>query len=145
MDQERPGSRWGSRHASNCGCSTHHLNLLKCGCHSLNGGKRDAARAALDFVGGDGRECGVVALARANPDDLFQGLDEDFSVANFAGPRGGQNGLDGWLDERLRARHLDLHLLSELEHDRRAAIVLDDLLLTAVPAEAADADSCDAC
>ncbi len=32
--------------------------------------------------------------------------------------------------------HLDAHLLAELEHDGRAAVVLDDFLFAAVPARA---------
>ena len=56
--------------------------------NSSRGGKSEAACPPLHLVGGDGRECGVVALAGANPDDLFQRLHEDFSVAHFAGARG---------------------------------------------------------
>src|SRR3977135_4247120 len=58
------------------------------GHHSSCGQRRDSPRSPLHLVGGDWCECGVVALASANPDDLFQRLHEDFSVADFTGARG---------------------------------------------------------
>jgi len=62
----------------------------------------------------------------------------------MAGPGGGENRVDAGLHEWLRAHHLDLHLVAELHDDRRAAVVLDLLLLPAVPAHAAQRDAGDA-
>src|SRR6266550_3183902 len=101
-------------------------------------------RVALHLVGVDGRERGVVLLARPDPDHALDRLDEDLAVAHLAGPRGRQDRLDGRLHERLRAHHLDLHLLVELHHDGGPAILPDHFLLASVAAHAAYGDPGDA-
>ena len=83
-------------------------------------------------------------LAGADAHDALERLHEDLAVADFARARGVDDRLDRRLDERLRARHLDLHLVAELEHDGRAAIVLDDLALAAVAAHATERHAGDA-
>ncbi len=72
--------------------------------------------------GGGGRDREVrslVDLAGADADDAFDGQDEDLAVADFAGVRGGANGVDGQVHEGVR----DADLQSPL----------DQLLFTVVP------------
>src|SRR5882724_3913056 len=70
------------RSAGNCGC----CRFRRVPADSSRGDQRsDATRPPLHHVRSDWCECRVVALAGANPDDLFQRLHEDFSVAHFAG------------------------------------------------------------
>src|SRR5206468_2251716 len=71
-------------------------------------------------------------------------LDEDLPVAHLAGARGGEDRLDRRLDERLRADHLDLHLLMEFHDDRGAAVLLHNFLLAPVAADASQRDPGDA-
>src|SRR5437868_7009132 len=111
---------------------------------SSRGKWSDASRPALHYIGRYGCKCRVVAFARANPDDLFQRLHEDFPVADLAGARCRQDRLDRWFHERLRASHFDFHFVAELEYDRRATIMLDDFLFATMPAHSANADSSDA-
>src|SRR5947199_10856691 len=101
-------------------------------------------RLPLYRVGVYGGERGVVHFTRANADDALDRLDEDLAVADFAGAGGRQDGVDARLHERLRAGHLDLHLLVEFHDDRGAAVLLDDLLLAAVAADAGQRDPGDA-
>src|SRR5438876_10589998 len=93
-------------------------------------------RLPLYRVGVYGGERGVVHFTRANADDALDRLDEDLAVADFAGAGGRQDGVDARLYERLRARHLDLHLFAELHGDGGAAVMLVHLLLAAVAADA---------
>src|SRR5881398_84441 len=97
-------------------------------------------RLPLYRVGVYGGERGVVHFTRANADDALDRLDEDLAVADFAGAGGRQDGVDARLHERLRARHLDLHLFVEFHDDGGAAVLLDDLLLAAVAADAGQRD-----
>src|SRR6185503_13262344 len=98
----------------------------------------------LDCVGVDGGKRGVVRLARTDADYTLDLLHEDLSVAHFAGARRREDGLDARLDERLRAHHFDLHFLVELHDECRTAILLDQLVLAAVSAHAAQRDAGDA-
>ena len=92
--------------------------------------------SALYFVGRHGREGVAVFLAGANANHVIERLNEDLAVADVAGARRLENRLDRGLHERFGHGDLDPHLLAELEHDGRAAVVLDDLLFAAVPARA---------
>src|SRR4029077_8184497 len=60
------------------------------------------------------------------------------------GAGGSQDGFDARFDERLRAHHLDLHLLVELHDDRGAAVLALHLLLAPVAAHATEGDPGDA-
>src|SRR5881275_3168050 len=102
---------------------------------------RFAAGPTLNFLGGDRCKRGVVAFAGADANDLLQRLHEDFSVTDFSCSCRLQNRVDGRLDERRRACHLDLYLLAELEHDRRAAVMLQQLLLATVTDDACNGDA----
>src|SRR5438874_13084930 len=90
-------------------------------------------RGTLDFVRVHRGERRVIELAGANPDHALDRLHEDLAVADFAGARGRQDGLDARLHKWLRADHLDLHLFLEFHDDGGAAILLDDLLLAPWP------------
>src|SRR5688572_25960101 len=100
-------------------------------------------RRALDRVGIDGGQSGVVYLTCADPNHLLDRLHEDLPVAHFARPGGGQNRLHARFDEGLGAHHLDLHFFVEFHDQRRAAILLEPLVLTAVSADAAQRDARD--
>src|SRR6266498_2574627 len=114
---------------------------LATGPADLLGGRLEGV--ALHLVGRNRGQGGVVLLARSDPDHPVERLHEDLAVSYFTGPGGGENGVDRGFHERLRDRHLDLHLLSEFEHDRRGAVVLDQIALTPVAAHPADGDSGD--
>ena len=75
------------------------------------------------------------------PDDSLQLLLEDLTVPYVAGSRGADDGPDRRFDECLGNRHLDLHLVVELEHESGAPIVLHDFLLAAVAADAGEGHS----
>src|SRR5918992_4093102 len=93
-------------------------------------------RRALDLVGGHRSQRRVVALTSANADHLVERLHEDLAVTDLTGARRGEDRLDRRLDERLRARHLDLDLLVELQQDGLRAIALHDLALATVARDA---------
>src|SRR5207302_1323411 len=101
-------------------------------------------RLPLDRGGVDCRERRVVHLARADADDALDRLHEDLAVADLAGAGGRQDGVDARLHERLGARHFDLHFFVEFHDDRGAAVLLDDLLLAPVAADAGQRDPGDA-
>src|SRR5947199_4487977 len=101
-------------------------------------------RGTLDFVRVHRGERRVIELAGANPDHALDRLHEDLAVADFAGARGRQDGLDARLHKWLRADHFDLHLFLEFHDDGGAAILLDDLLLAPVAADASQRDPGDA-
>src|SRR3954465_12013610 len=73
--------------------------------------------ASLHFVGVHGGECVGVALSGADADDRLELLHEDLAVAHFTGAGGGEDGLDGGLEEWLGDGHLDLHLVAEFEDE----------------------------
>src|SRR2546422_3733157 len=94
----------------------------------------------LHHIRRDSRDGGGVDLAGPDPDHALEGLHEDLAVADLTGACGRQDRLDGRLYERLRARHLEPHLLAKLEHHGAAAIMLLQLQLASMPAHAADGD-----
>src|SRR5690348_12243720 len=96
--------------------------------------------AALHGVRRDGRDRGGVDLAGPDADHALERLHKDFPVADLTGARGREDRLDGRLDERFGARHLEPHLFTEFEHHGAAAIVLLQLVLSTVSADAADRD-----
>src|SRR5829696_850223 len=98
---------------------------------------RGVERLAAHFVSGDGRERGVVLLARANADDALDRLHEDLAVADGAGACALDDRVDRGLHEWLGADHLDLDLVLELEHHGATPIVLETILLAAMAARAA--------
>src|SRR5436190_19995982 len=101
-------------------------------------------RGTLDFVRVHRGERRVIELAGANPDHALDRLHEDLAVADFTGARGRQDRLDARLHEGLGADHLDLHLFLEFHDDGGATILLDDLLLAPVAADAGQRDPGDA-
>src|SRR2546423_11444235 len=61
---------------------------------SSRGQRSDASRPTLHYIRGYRRECRIVTFAGADTNDLFQRLDENFPVADFARARRRQNRLD---------------------------------------------------
>src|SRR5919108_2648693 len=98
---------------------------------------------ALNFIGVDCGQGGVVDLARADADHPLDRLHEDFSVPHLTRAGRRENGLHARLDERLGADHFDFHFLMELHDECRAAILLELLVLTAMPADTAQRDAGD--
>ena len=86
----------------------------------------------------DGSDGPLVDLARADPDDLLDGKDEDLSVSDLSGPGCRRDGRDRRLDEVVRDADLEPHLLGELHLHRRAAVGLHALRLAPVPLDARD-------
>src|SRR5262245_52455299 len=101
-------------------------------------------RVPLHFIRIHRGEGSVIDLAGANPDHTLDRLNEDLAVAHFAGARGGENRLDGRLDERLGADHLDLDLLVKLHDDGGSTILTHNFLLTAVATHTGERDARDA-
>src|SRR5205814_4191017 len=101
-------------------------------------------RLPLHFLGSHRRERGVVSLTCANANDAIERLHEALPVAHGPGARGADDGVDRRLDERLRARHLDLDLFVKLQEQLRPASHRHGVLLSAVTAGARDGDSGDA-
>src|SRR5215831_9303543 len=91
-------------------------------------------RAALYLASRHWCQRFAIGLAGANANDMVQRLHEDLAVADRTGARRVQDRRDRWLHEWIGHCHLDAYLLAELEHHRRAAIMLHDLLLAAVSA-----------
>src|SRR5687768_14836574 len=73
------------------------------------------------------------ALAGADADGLFDGRDEDFSVADAAGLGGVADRLDGAVHQLVRQHDLDLHLRQEIHDIFGAAIELGVSLLAPKP------------
>src|SRR2546422_88949 len=96
---------------------------------------------ALYRVCGHSRDSCGVHLARADPNDPRERLDEDLPVTHLAGAGRRDDRFDGRLHERLRHRHLEPYLLAEFEHEGPAAIVLLQLDLAAVAAHPTDRDA----
>ena len=105
--------------------------------------RRARARGFWTSSAVTGVRASVVALSGPDADDAVDRLDEDLAVAHRAGARGGEDRVDGRLDERLGAGHLDLHLLVELEHDVGPAPDGHGVALAAVAADAGDRDAGD--
>src|SRR3989441_11542644 len=76
---------------------------------------------ALYRVCGHSRDSCGVHLARADPNDPRERLDEDLPVTHLAGAGRRDDRFDGRLHERLRHRHLEPYLLAEFEHEGPAA------------------------
>src|ERR1019366_3136690 len=93
---------------------------------------RDADRARLNLVGRHRRQRLHVLLARPDPDDALERLDEDLAVADLARARARDDRRDRRLDERFGNGDVDAHLLDEFEDERRASVLLDGLVLAAV-------------
>src|SRR5882762_1487369 len=98
---------------------------------------------ALDRVGIDRRKSGVVRLAGTDADHSLDRLHEDLPVAYLTSAGRRENGLHARLDEWLGTHHFDLHFLVELHDDRRAAILLEPLVLPPVSTDAAQCDAGD--
>jgi tetratricopeptide (TPR) repeat protein len=83
----------------------------------------------------------LVLFTGADAIHLLHRQDEDLSVADLAGARGGEDGLHGRLDEVVGHADLDPHLLGQADFDRRTAVGLHQLRLAAVAFDAADAQA----
>src|SRR5205809_6800177 len=67
------------------------------------------------------RDRGGVHLARADPNDPRERLDEDLPVTDLAGAGRCDDRLDGRLHDRLRNRPPEPYLLAEFAHNGTAA------------------------
>src|SRR5713101_443262 len=80
-----------------------------------------------------GLDCGFVGLAGADAHHVLDRGDEDLAVADLAGARRLDDGVDRAFDLRVRHYHLDLDLGQEIDHVLCAAIELGVALLAAEP------------
>ena len=85
-----------------------------------------------------------VGFAGADADGLLDRGDEDLAVADLAGARGLDHGLDGLLDAVVGQHHLDADLGQEIDHVLGAAVKLGMALLAAEALNLGDGQAADA-
>ena len=95
---------------------------------------RHRIRARLHKLGGYGSQCFDILFTASDSNHPVERLNENLTVADLTGARAGKNCLNSRLDEWLRDGHFDPDLVMELEKNCRAAVLFDDLMLTAVAA-----------
>src|SRR5256885_9329580 len=85
-----------------------------------------------------------VGLAGADAHNVLDAGDEDLAVADLAGARRLDDGIDGALDLVVRHHHLDLHFRQEIDHVLGAAVELGMALLAAEALDLGDGQAGDA-
>src|SRR5579872_7387840 len=85
----------------------------------------------------------LILLAGTDAVDLFHRQHEDLAVADRAGSRGLEDGVDRRLDEMIRHADLQPHLFRQTHLHGRAAVRFHVLAFAAVALDAADADALD--